>query len=140
MYSVSGCRSIELSCSKMSGDEDPALEELKRAVAPLLVGRSDVVVSASRTGDRSRECLALTVEPETGPCRYLRIHSTDLVEPEWRYAWLWSSYRGRQDYVDNSDGRALGDLERTLDAIRHWILDGMRWQDVPEFAPPGSRG
>jgi hypothetical protein len=123
----------------MIGDDDPALEELKRAVALLVVGRADETVSASRTGDGTRECLALTVEPETGPCRYLRIHSTDAPEPEWRYAWLWSAYRGERDYVDNSDGRRFGDLERTLDAVQHWILDGMRWQDVPEFALPDSQ-
>src|SRR5882724_2526542 len=121
----------------MISDADHALEDLKRAVAQLIDGRQDIVVSASRTGDGTRECLALTVEPATGPCRYLRIHSTDAAEPEWRYAWLWTSYRGQQDYVDNCDGRGLGDLEHTLDAIRHWILEGLRWQDVPEFAPPG---
>jgi hypothetical protein len=71
--------------------------------------------------------------------RYLRIHSTDLAEPQCRYAWLWSAYRAHDPH-DNSDGRALGDLDRTLDAIRHWILDGLRWQDVPEFAPPPSGG
>ncbi len=114
---------------------DTALDELKAAVAPLLDGRRDVVVGASRTGDGSQECLVLTVEPATGPCRYLRVHSTDEAGPQWRYAWLWSSYRAT-DERDNSDGRGLGDLAQTLDTVRHWILEGMRWQDVPEFGLP----
>lgn len=114
---------------------DAALDELKAAIAPLLDGRSDVVVGASQTGDGSTECLVLRVEPSTGPCRYLRLHSTDAIEPQWRYTWLWSSYRAT-DERDNCDGRGLGDLARTLDAVRHWILEGMRWQDVPEFGLP----
>jgi hypothetical protein len=124
----------------MIGSDDTALEALKRALAPVLEGRSDVVVSMSLTGDRTRECLALSVEPATGPSRYMRIHSADAPEPQRTYAWLWSSYRGQRDYVDNSDGRGFGDLDLTLEAIRHWIFDGMRWQDVPEFGLPGSGG
>ncbi len=120
----------------MTLDVDPALAELRRAVASLLDGHREVVVGTSRTGDGTKECLTLTVEPPTGPHRYLRIHSTDMAPPDCAYAWLWSSYRA-QDPRDNCDGRALGDLQRTLDAIRRWIIDGMRWQDVPEFAPPG---
>jgi hypothetical protein len=76
----------------------------------------------------------LTVESST-PCRYLRIHSTDDADPRFRYLWQWSSYQAVDDR-DNGDGRGFGDLARTLDAVRHWILDGMRWQDVPEFDLP----
>lgn len=117
----------------MSGDV--ALDELKAAIEPLLSGRRDVVVGASQTSDGSKECLVLTVEPATGPCRYLRLHSTDEASAQWRYTWLWSSYRAA-DERDNCDGRGLGDLARALDAVRHWILEGMRWQDVPEFGLP----
>lgn len=117
----------------MSDKVDPALDELKHAIARLVDGRGDILVGASRTGDGSKECLVLTVEPSIGPCRYLRVHSTNAVEARLRYAWLWSSYRAT-DARDNSDGRGLGDLQRTLDAVRHWILEGMHCDDVPEFA------
>jgi hypothetical protein len=116
-------------------DEDRALEELKLAVEPMLHSRHEVEVSTSRTGDGTKECLVLTVEPAGGPSRYLRIHSTDAPERGCRYAWLWSSYRAN-DESDNCDGRGLGDLQRTIEAIRHWIIDGTRWQDVAEFACP----
>src|SRR5687767_7636036 len=69
----------------MTHRPDPALDELKRAAAQLLDGHP-VVVSASRTGDGSKECLVLTVEPARGPCRYLRIHATDAPQSQSRYA------------------------------------------------------
>jgi hypothetical protein len=112
---------------------DPALEELKQAASRLVSSHPEVKVSSSRTGDQTKECLVLTVESAIGASRYLRIHSTD--DAEYPYTWLWSSYRAPSE-TDNCDGRGLGDLRRTVDVITHWIIDGRRWQDVPEFRAP----
>src|SRR5258706_2786943 len=95
MYSVLGSQLNELSLSNMIGDGDTALDDLKYAVAPLLDGRPDVVVSASRTRDGTRECLALTVEPAAGRCRDLRMHSAHGAAPRWAFTRVCGSSPGR---------------------------------------------
>jgi hypothetical protein len=104
------------------------MDALTAAVAAMLAGRGDVTIEATATR------VGLTIEPPAAPSRYLRVQPSGA-----RYAILWCAYRA-DDEPDNARGRCLGDLEYTLALIRHWIVDGTHWRDVPELDMPGHDG
>jgi hypothetical protein len=108
------------------------LEDLEAPVQERL--RSHPEVRAERKTMANAEFLVLAVEPQTGPCRSLRIGVSDL-DGERVYFVRWSYYRA-PSYSENRDGSLFGDLQFALRAIEHWIFDRMEWTAVPEFRLP----
>ena len=105
------------------------LDALRQALAPRLAAHPEVKVGSLRA---AAEFLTLTVEPEDGPHRALRVAVAPLDEAVPVYGMRWSSYRGDSE-DDDCDGGTFGDLAFTLRTIEHWIFEGRAWRDVPEF-------
>jgi len=73
-----------------------------------------------------------------GRKRFLRITPIPEGPPEWQYEVQWSAY-GSTDQTENGDGRCGGDVEFVARAFKHYIVDGVKWHEVPEFRLPPRR-
>lgn len=78
------------------------------------------------------EFLVVAVETGPPPHRVIRVAVADVPDQQSVYSMRWSSYRNPR-VEDDVDGGCFGDLEFAQRAIRHFIFERRRWQDVPEF-------
>ena len=113
-----------------------SLDALKQAIATRLAAHPKVKVG---TLQALSEFVTLTVEPEHGPHRFLRVAVAELDRPVPEYIMRWAVYRGASER-DDTEGSTVGDLAFTLSAIDHWIIEGRPWREASETrtAPRGS--
>ena len=86
--------------------------------------RHPIDVWRDEVGSRVSLCVSTN---EFGDDRLLRIRAS------LGYGMYWSCFHDPIDHDEDGDGDRRGDLDFILRAVRSFLIEGRRWQELPEL-------